>query len=64
MESTDVSSMRVRAMTSDDWPAVLDIYQQGIATGDATFELDVPSWDRWETLRTGGNAGSSPSRTT
>ena len=33
----------VRAMTDADWDAVRRIYAEGIATGDATFETDVPS---------------------
>ncbi|MGB7238024.1 MAG: metalloregulator ArsR/SmtB family transcription factor [Rhodococcus sp. (in: high G+C Gram-positive bacteria)] len=33
----------VRAMTDSDWEAVRRIYAEGIATGDATFETDVPS---------------------
>jgi L-amino acid N-acyltransferase YncA len=35
-------------MTAADWPAVASIYAAGIATGDATFEIDVPSWERWD----------------
>lgn len=27
--------------------AVLEIYRQGIATGNATFQATVPSWDEW-----------------
>jgi phosphinothricin acetyltransferase len=38
----------IRAMTSADWPAVASIYAAGIATGDATFETEVPSWQRWD----------------
>ncbi|HZE48238.1 MAG TPA: GNAT family N-acetyltransferase [Jatrophihabitantaceae bacterium] len=32
----------VRALVDDDWPAVLRIYAEGIATGNATFETEVP----------------------
>lgn len=32
----------VRAMRDDDWDAVLRIYGEGIATGSATFETEVP----------------------
>lgn len=32
----------VRALTDADWDAVLHIYAEGIASGDATFETDVP----------------------
>ena len=30
-----------------DWEAARSIYQQGIATGHATFETDVPTWSEW-----------------
>ncbi|NNH68309.1 N-acetyltransferase [Nocardia uniformis] len=33
----------VRAMTNDDWDAVLPIYGEGIATRNATFETEVPA---------------------
>ncbi len=32
----------VRALRDDDWAAVRRIYAEGIATGDATFETEVP----------------------
>jgi L-amino acid N-acyltransferase YncA len=35
-------------MTSDDWPNVRAIYLEGIATGNATFETDAPSWEAWD----------------
>jgi L-amino acid N-acyltransferase YncA len=35
-------------MTADDWPAVKEIYRQGIATGDATLEIDTPEWEAWD----------------
>jgi len=28
-------------------PAVLEIYRQGIASGNATFETETPSWEKW-----------------
>ncbi len=37
----------VRDLVPDDWPQVAGIYREGIATGDATFETRVPSWDAW-----------------
>ena len=30
-----------------DWPAVEEIYRQGIATGNATFETESPGWEKW-----------------
>ena len=38
----------IAAMKEDDWAAVLEIYRQGIATGNATFETDLPSWQKWD----------------
>lgn len=37
-------SVTIRAMREGDGPAVLEAYAQGIATGHATFEHEVPSW--------------------
>ena len=38
-------------MTPGDWPAVERIYAEGIATGDATFEMETPSWEEFDTGR-------------
>jgi L-amino acid N-acyltransferase YncA len=35
-------------MNEADWPAVRDIFAAGIATGDATFETEVPSWEAFD----------------
>ena len=35
-------------MTPADWPAVAEIYREGIEDGDATFEGAVPSWEAWD----------------
>jgi phosphinothricin acetyltransferase len=40
--------MRIRTLTPEDWPAVQAIYREGIASGDATFELDAPAWPEWD----------------
>ena len=34
-------------MPPDLWPAVREIYREGIATGNATFETEVPDWEKW-----------------
>ncbi|MCZ4068824.1 GNAT family N-acetyltransferase [Microbacterium sp. H37-C3] len=39
-----MSGVLIRAMTAADWPAVESIYREGIATGNATFEPDPPTW--------------------
>ena len=43
-----MKGFEIRAMRSDDWPAVRDIYAEGIATGNATFETAVPEWMKWD----------------
>jgi L-amino acid N-acyltransferase YncA len=42
------SVMEIRAMQPSDWPAVREIYEQGIATRQATFETTAPSWAEWD----------------
>ena len=37
--------MTTRALTDDDLDVVRDIYAEGIATRNATFETEVPSAD-------------------
>jgi phosphinothricin acetyltransferase len=39
---------RIEPLRPADWPAVAAIYAEGIATGNATFETEVPSWERWD----------------
>ena len=31
----------------DSWPQVKAIYEQGLATGMATFETTAPNWEKW-----------------
>lgn len=41
-------SNAVVPLTADDWPVVREIYLEGIATGDATFETSAPDWQTWD----------------
>jgi phosphinothricin acetyltransferase len=36
-----------RPMTAEDWTSVAEIYKQGIETGNATFQQEIPTWDDW-----------------
>jgi L-amino acid N-acyltransferase YncA len=47
MTSAVRAAIGIEPMSPDDWPAVRSIYQEGIFGGDATFEMEVPSWDEW-----------------
>jgi L-amino acid N-acyltransferase YncA len=40
--------LRIEPMTSADWPEVRSIYEEGIASGHATFETAAPSWEQWD----------------
>ena len=30
------------------WPEVKKIYEEGIKTGHATFQLEAPAWESWD----------------
>ena len=38
----------IQALGPQHWPEVARIYAEGIATGNATFESDVPAWEAWD----------------
>jgi len=40
-------------LAAEDWPAAARIYNDGIATGDATFEAAAPSWQDFSSARAG-----------
>jgi phosphinothricin acetyltransferase len=41
-------AVKIRDLRPDDWPAVREIYADGIRSGDATFETEAPAWERWD----------------
>jgi phosphinothricin acetyltransferase len=45
----------IRALTAQDWPAVERIYAAGIATGNATFESEPPTWEGFDTHKLAGH---------
>ena len=38
----------VDEMTAKDWEMVRTIYQEGLDTGNASFETDAPPWEEWD----------------
>jgi phosphinothricin acetyltransferase len=40
--------MEIRELRQEDWPAVREIFEQGIAGRNATFETEAPSWEAWD----------------
>ena len=35
-------------MITDDWKSVAEIYKQGIQTGNATFQQEIPTYTDWD----------------
>jgi L-amino acid N-acyltransferase YncA len=42
------ASRELRSLTEKDWDQVRAIYQEGISTGNATFQQESPSWEEWD----------------
>ncbi|WP_394674983.1 GNAT family N-acetyltransferase [uncultured Chryseobacterium sp.] len=40
--------MEIKTITQDHFFEVAEIYRQGLATGMATFQNEVPSWEEWD----------------
>jgi L-amino acid N-acyltransferase YncA len=45
----------IRPLDPSDWPAVHEIYAQGIATRAATFETEPPTWEQFDAGRLPGH---------
>jgi phosphinothricin acetyltransferase len=46
--SRTATRIELRDLRPGDWPEVARIYAEGIATGNATFETEIPSWEAWD----------------
>ena len=42
------TGVNIRDLRPDHWPEIARIYAEGIATGNATFETDMPAWEVWD----------------
>jgi L-amino acid N-acyltransferase YncA len=40
--------MEIKPVQKNDYPAIAEIYLQGIATGHATFQSEAPEWEVWD----------------
>ena len=40
--------MEIEPLRAEHWPDVARIYAEGIATRNATFETELPSWNAWD----------------
>lgn len=46
-----MAELVIQPMVAADWPAVRSIYEEGIATRNATFETSAPDWEAWDAAR-------------
>jgi L-amino acid N-acyltransferase YncA len=46
--AADTGEVAIGALLPDHWPGVARVYAEGISTGNATFETEVPSWEAWD----------------
>ncbi|MFH1000603.1 MAG: N-acetyltransferase family protein [Bacteroidota bacterium] len=37
-----------RELKKDDWEVVSRIYKEGIESGNATFQTEIPPWESWD----------------
>jgi len=42
------TDMKFRELIFQDWQQVKDIYEEGIASGNATFQTSAPAWEEWD----------------
>lgn len=40
--------MQIEPLRPEHWPGVARIYAEGIATRNATFETELPTWEAWD----------------
>ncbi len=43
-------NITIEKMTDEDWPAVVAILTEGIATGHARFEDTIPTWEQFDAM--------------
>src|SRR5712671_2771390 len=43
-----IRALAIEQMRPGDWAEVKAIHLEGIASGQATFETDAPSWEDWD----------------
>jgi L-amino acid N-acyltransferase YncA len=46
--TVETQPVTIDDLRQEHWSEVARIFADGIATGDATFETEVPSWEEWD----------------
>lgn len=47
-----ISTLAIENMTANDWNQVCAVYMQGIESGKATFQTEVPTWESFDQTHT------------
>jgi L-amino acid N-acyltransferase YncA len=45
---TTLTRMTIRDLQPSDWADVVRIFEEGMLTGNATFETTAPGWEAWD----------------
>jgi L-amino acid N-acyltransferase YncA len=53
--TVEATPLAIADLLPEHWPQVAEIYREGIATGNATFETEVPAWERWNAAHLAGH---------
>jgi phosphinothricin acetyltransferase len=46
--SVEIEEITIAELRREHWPGVVSVLEDGIATGNATFETEAPTWDAWD----------------
>jgi L-amino acid N-acyltransferase YncA len=46
--TVDSATITIEGLQPEHWAGVAHVYADGIATGNATFETEVPTWEAWD----------------
>lgn len=44
----ETPGIKIKKLEDNHWPTVKSIYEEGIATKNATFETEIPEWREWD----------------
>jgi phosphinothricin acetyltransferase len=44
----DSAAVAIEELRSEHWPGVVHVFEDGIATKNATFETEAPTWEAWD----------------
>ena len=46
--AADTEEVSIEKLRPEHWPGVVRVFEEGIATRNATFETEAPTWDAWD----------------